>query len=110
MRTRPWAGLGFPVGYNKFAQALNETNLPRDYVQSHNVIKAKDRPGKISTPRPLLADKDFNYNDDYTGFQDASSITTNESPLLRIQRAKRTRESTLSDSLYSPGEESIRTH
>lgn len=108
MKTRPRAGLRSPEGYNEFTQALKETNIPRDYVQNPNVIKAMERPGKISTPRPLLADKEFEYDD--TGFQDASSITPHESPLLRLQKAKKRRESTPSDSLYSPGEESIRTN
>lgn len=89
MKTRLHAGLGSPVCYNEFAKALKETNIPRNYVLNPNVIKAMDRPGKISTPRPLLAVKEFDYDDDDTGFQDASSITPNESPLLRIQRAKR---------------------
>lgn len=73
LKTKSRKGFPTPAGTNEFAQALKETNVPKDYVQNPNIIKAMEKPGKISTPRPMLTEYD---DDDDTGFQDASSFNT----------------------------------
>lgn len=73
LKTKSRKGFPTPAGTNEFAQALKETNVPKDYVQNPNIIKAMEKPGKISTPRPMLTEYD---DDDDTGFQDASSFST----------------------------------
>lgn len=101
MKTRPPKRLGFPIGNDEFAQALKETNIPRDYVQNPNVIKAMERPGRISTPRPVLTGKDSDDDDD-TGFQDVSSFSTPHASPYLTPRTTRKKESKLSDWVYSP--------
>lgn len=90
MKTKSSARLPVLPGSNEFAQALKETKVPRDYLVNPNVIKAMKRPGKISTPRALAPLKEYDEDeDDDTGFQDASSYTPHESPLERLQRARK---------------------
>lgn len=73
-KTRSRKGFASPIGNDEFAQALKETKVPKDYIQNPNIIKAMEKPGKISTPRPMLTEYDDDYDD--TGFQDASSFST----------------------------------
>ena len=63
-RQRPLKHREAPAGLHEFAQALKETNAPKQYVSSQAVIKAMDKPGKISTPHPV----------DESGFQEASNL------------------------------------
>lgn len=90
MKTKSSTRLPALPGSDEFAQALKETKVPRDYLVNPNVIKAMERPGKISTPRALAPLKEYDEDeDDDTGFQDASSYTPHESPLERLQRARK---------------------
>ena len=41
------------AGLQEFAQALNEANTPQEYLQNPDVIKAMQKPGKISAPKPF---------------------------------------------------------
>lgn len=50
MRTKSRRAFRSPIGIDEFAQALKETNVPTDYLQNPNIIKAMQKPGKISTP------------------------------------------------------------
>ena len=55
-----------PAGLEQFAQALKETHAPKGYVTNRDVIKAMDKPGKISTPRPL--------EEEESGFQELTGF------------------------------------
>lgn len=96
LKTKSRKGFTTPAGTNEFAQALKETNVPKDYVQNPDLIKAMQRPGKISTPRPLLAEKD-DADDNATGFYDASNITPTTP---KISRKKEKRD--ILDFVFSP--------
>ena len=63
-RAKPLKHRELPAGFDQFAQALKETNLPKAYVTNRDVIKAMEKPGKISTPKPV----------DESGFQEASTL------------------------------------
>lgn len=104
MKTKSSARLPPLPGSNEFAQALKETKVPRDYVVNPNVIKAMERPGKISTPRTLapLKEYDEDEDDDDTGFHDASSIT----PSSTFMTPKRKKKSDILDYVFSPSEPS----
>lgn len=76
MKTRSRKGISHPIGTDRFAQALKEINVPTDYLPNPDIIKAMQRPGKISTPKPIPADKESDNNDDDTGFQKLSTFST----------------------------------
>lgn len=89
MRTKSRRAFRSPIGIDEFAQALKETNVPTDYLQNPNIIKAMQKPGKISTPKPLQDEKDD--NDDDTGFQEAFTFTTPQaSPFFMTPKVSKT--------------------
>lgn len=95
MKTKSRKGFASPKGTDEFAQALKETKVPKDYIQNPNIIKAMEKPGKISTPRPMLTEYDDDYDD--TGFQEASSFSTPQgsSFALTPKTTKRTKNAIL---------------
>lgn len=92
MRTKSRRAFRSPIGIDEFAQALKETNVPTDYLQNPNIIKAMQKPGKISTPKPLQDEKDDNDdNYDDTGFQEASLFTRPQaSPFFMTPKVSKT--------------------
>lgn len=107
MKTKSSTRLPALPGSDEFAQALKETKVPRDYLVNPNVIKAMERPGKISTPRTpraLAPLKEYDDEDDDTGFQDASSIT----PSSTFMTPKRKKKSDDLDYGFSPEPSGIR--
>lgn len=89
MRTKSLRAFRSPIGIDEFAQALKETNVPTDYLQNPNIIKAMQKPEKISTPKPLQDEKDD--NDDDTGFQEAFTFTTPQaSPFFMTPKVSKT--------------------
>ena len=70
MRTRSLKNRPVPKGLDEFAQALKETRTPMVYLQNRDLIKAMQKPGKISTPKGALSDED---EEEESGFHDASS-------------------------------------
>ena len=70
MRTRSLKNRPVPKGLDEFAQALKETRTPMTYLQNRDLIKAMQKPGKISTPKGALSDED---EEEESGFHDASS-------------------------------------
>lgn len=98
MKTRSRKGISPPIGTDQFAQALKETNVPTDYLPNPDIIKAMQRPGKISTPMSILADKESDDNDDDTGFQEPSTFSTPQaSPFLLTPKRTRKRDNILLD-------------
>lgn len=92
MKIKSSSRLPPPAGSNEFAQALKETKVPREYVVNPNVIKAMERPGKISTPRTpraLAPLKEYDDEDDDTGFHDASSITPSSTFMTPKRKKKK---------------------
>jgi hypothetical protein len=61
-RLRPLRNREVPPGFDEFAQALKETNTAKTWLTNPAVIKAMEKPGKISTPKPV----------DESGFQEPS--------------------------------------
>ena len=61
-RLRPLRHRELPPGFDEFAQALKETNTAKTWLTNPALIKAMEKPGKISTPKPV----------DESGFQEAS--------------------------------------
>jgi hypothetical protein len=61
-RLKPLKHRELPPGFNEFAQALKETNTAKSWLTNPALIKAMEKPGKISTPKPV----------DESGFQEAS--------------------------------------
>ena len=61
-RLRPLKHRELPPGFDEFAQALKETNTAKTWLANPALIKAMEKPGKISTPKPV----------DESGFQEAS--------------------------------------
>ena len=53
-----------PPGFDEFAQALKETNTAKTWLTNPAVIKAMEKPGKISTPKPV----------DESGFDEVSTL------------------------------------
>jgi hypothetical protein len=51
-----------PPGFYEFAQTLKETNTAKAWLTNPALIKAMEKPGKISTPKSV----------DESGFQEAS--------------------------------------
>jgi hypothetical protein len=51
-----------PPEFDEFAQALKETNTAKTWLTNPALINAMEKPGKISTPKPV----------DESGFQEAS--------------------------------------
>jgi hypothetical protein len=51
-----------PPRFDEFAQALKETNMAKTWLTNPALIKAMEKPGKISTPKPV----------DESGFQEVS--------------------------------------
>jgi hypothetical protein len=51
-----------PPGFDEFVQALKENNTAKAWLTNSALIKAMEKPGKISTPKPV----------DESGFQEAS--------------------------------------
>jgi hypothetical protein len=49
-------------GFDEFSQALKETNTAKTWLRNPALIKAMEKPGKISSPKPV----------DEGGFQEAS--------------------------------------
>jgi hypothetical protein len=61
-RLKPLKHRELPPGSDEFAQALKETNTAKAWLTNPALIKAMEKPGKISTPKPV----------DESGFQEAS--------------------------------------
>jgi hypothetical protein len=61
-RQKPLKHRELPPGFDEFAQALKETNTAKAWLTNPALIKAMEKPGKISTPKPV----------DESGFQEAS--------------------------------------
>jgi hypothetical protein len=61
-RLKPLKHRELPPGFDEFAQALKETNTAKAWLINPALIKAMEKPGKISTPKPV----------DESGFQEAS--------------------------------------
>lgn len=98
MKTRSRKGISHPIGTDRFAQALKEINVPTDYQPNPDIIKAMQRPGKISTPKPIPADKESDNNDDDTGFQKLSTFSTPQaSSFLLTPKTTRKRDNILLD-------------
>lgn len=97
MKTKSRKGFASPIGTDEFAQALKETKVPKDYIQNPNIIKAMEKPGKISTPRPMLTEYDDDDDYDDTGFQEASRFSTPQgsSFALTPKRTKKTKNAIL---------------
>jgi hypothetical protein len=53
-----------PPGFDEFAQALKETNTAKTWLSNPALIKAMEKPGKISTPKPV----------DESGFDEVSAL------------------------------------
>jgi hypothetical protein len=51
-----------PPGFDEFAQALKETNAAKSWLTNRALIKAMEKPEKISTPKPV----------DESGFHESS--------------------------------------
>jgi hypothetical protein len=61
-KQRPLKHRELPSGFDEFAQALKETNTAKAWLTNPALIRAMEKPGKISTPKPV----------DESGFQEAS--------------------------------------
>jgi hypothetical protein len=61
-RLKPLKHRELPPGFDEFAQALKETNTAKAWLTKPTLIKAMEKPGKISMPKPV----------DESGFQEAS--------------------------------------
>jgi SOS-response transcriptional repressor LexA len=61
-RQKPLKHSALPPGFDEFAQALKETNKAKTWLTNPALIKAMEKQGKISTPKPV----------DESGFQEAS--------------------------------------
>jgi hypothetical protein len=61
-RLKPLKHRELTPGFDEFAQALKETNTAKAWLTNTALLKAMERPGKISTPKPV----------DDSGFQEAS--------------------------------------
>lgn len=98
MKTRSRKGISPPIGTDQFAQALKETNVPTDYLPNPDIIKAMQRPVKISTPKPIPAHKESDNNDDDTWFQEHSTFSTPQASLfLLTPKTTRKRDNILLD-------------
>ena len=99
MRLRARKSRPKPAGMMEFAQGLKENFTPHDYVGNPEVIKAMQKPGKISTPKGLGDDSD----QDDTGFMEASSLTPIKESFLETPTSKRKKSSRkhLDPSLFS---------
>lgn len=69
MKSRYRKGISHTIETDQFTQAFKETNVPTDYLLNPDIIKPMQRPGKISTTKPVLADKVSDDNDDDRGFR-----------------------------------------
>jgi hypothetical protein len=63
-RLRPLKHRELPPGFDEFAQALKETNTAKTWLTNPALIKAMEKPGKISTPKPV----------DESGFDEVSAL------------------------------------
>jgi hypothetical protein len=61
-RQKPLKHRELQPGFDEFAQALKETNTAKAWLTNPALIKAIEKPGKVSTPNPV----------DESGFQEAS--------------------------------------
>jgi hypothetical protein len=61
-RQKPLKHRELPPGFDEFVQALKEANTAKAWLTNPALIKAMEKPGKISTPKPV----------DKSGFQEAS--------------------------------------
>ena len=90
-----------PAGLAQFAQALKEVNTPNEYVQNPDVIKAMQKPGNISTPKGLN-----DYDQDDTGFHDASSLTPIGESYLETPRISKQRKKDFAIPFFTPSKKS----
>ena len=88
------------AGMVEFAQALKESNTPNEYVQNPDVIKAMQKPGKISTPKRLGDDDDEDQDD--TGFHDASYLTPIGESFLETPKPSKQRKKDYAVPLFTP--------
>jgi hypothetical protein len=52
-RLKPLRHRELPPGFDEFAQALKEINTAKAWLTNPALIKAMEKPGKISTPKPV---------------------------------------------------------
>ena len=90
-RLRPLRHRELPPGFDEFAQALKETNTAKTWLANPAVIKAMEKPGKISTPKPV----------DESGFQEASlDQSFYETPRRLTPKQARKAEASLDESFF----------
>jgi hypothetical protein len=69
-RQKPLKHGELPPGFDEFAQALKETNTAKAWLTNPPLIKAMEKPGKISTTKPVKISTTKPV--DESGFQEAS--------------------------------------
>jgi hypothetical protein len=80
-----------PPGFDEFAQALKETNAAKAWLTNPALLKAMEKPGKISTPKPI----------DESGFQEASlDHSFYETPRRMTLKQARKAEASLDESFF----------
>ena len=89
-RLRPLMHRALPPGFDEFAQALKETNTAKAWLTNPALIKAMEKPGKISTPKPV----------DESGFGEASLDHSLYETPKRLTPKQARKEASLDESFF----------